>query len=167
MSFRLNILMNDVMKKNSFALLRMSLFAVLMSVLSLIVVGCNPDNGEEGTDISDVTSDVALPDGYEESDFWVGYFWTSSSVSEVKFSNFVNGELKITFRTDLQWDCKVLGGDGWLTVPLPQSSGSAGLCELVIVATDNKWGKIREATVTLMSGDVTILEISLAQLPHK
>ena len=67
----------------------MSLFAVLMSVLSLIVVGCNPDNGEEGTDISDVTSDVALPDGYEESDFWVGYFWASSSVSEVKFSNFV------------------------------------------------------------------------------
>lgn len=142
------------MKRNLFALLRTFVFAALVSVMSLSLVSCEPENGDEGGGTTPgVTPEVSVPDGY------VNYF-----IEDLSFSRSA-GEVKVAFQINVDWSMKVVAPEGtsssWLSVD--PASGDAGLHKIMIRVTENDVAEVRTATIQLMSGKSKVAEILVTQ----
>lgn len=143
-----------MMKRNLFALLRTFVFAALVPVMSLSLVSCEPENGDEGGGTTPgVTPEVSVPDGY------VNYF-----IEDLSFSRSA-GEVKVAFQINVDWSMKVVAPEGtsssWLSVD--PASGDAGLHKIMIRVTENDVAEVRTATIQLMSGKSKVAEILVTQ----
>lgn len=143
------------MKRNIFALLRTFLFAAFVPAISLSLVACEPESGDDGggTVPPGVTPEVSVPDGY------VNYF-----VEDLSFSRSA-GEAKVAFQINVDWSMEVIAPEGtsasWLSVE--PASGAAGLHKVMVRVTENDIPEVRTATIHLLSGKSKVAEILVTQ----
>ena len=130
------------------ALLRTSVLAAFVPVLSLGLVSCVPDNGG-----STVAPEVSVPDGY------VNYF-----IEDLSLSRSV-GEVKVAFQINVDWTMQVVAPEGtssfWLSVE--PASGAAGLHKVMVRVTDNDTYESRAGKIHLYHGNSKIAEIVVTQ----
>lgn len=142
------------MKRNILALLRTFLFAAFVPALSLSLVSCEPESGEEGGGTTpSVTPEVSVPDGY------VNYF-----IEDLSFSR-SSGETKVPFQINVDWSMEVVTPEGasasWLSVE--PASGAAGLHKVAVRVTANDTYEARSAKIHLLCGTVKVAEIAVTQ----
>lgn len=142
------------MKRNLSALLRTFLFAAFVPALSLSLVSCEPESGEEGGGTTPgVTPEVSVPDGY------VNYF-----IEDLSFSR-SSGEVRVAFQINVGWSMEVVAPEGasasWLSVE--PASGAAGLHKVAVRVTANDTYEPRSAKIHLLCGTAKVAEIAVIQ----
>lgn len=143
------------MRRNILALLRTFLFAAFVPAISLSLVACEPESGDDGggTIPPGVTPEVSVPDGY------VNYF-----IEDLPFSRSA-GEVKVAFQINVDWSMEVVAPEGtsasWLSVE--PASGAAGLHKVMVRVTDNDTYEARSAKIHLMCGTAKVAEIAVTQ----
>ena len=138
-------------KRNFFALLRTFVFAAFVPAISLSLVSCDPENGDDGG--GGVTPVISVPDGYEN------YF-----IEDLSFSRLA-GEVEVAFQINVAWTMEVVASESasasWLSVE--PASGSAGLHKVTVRVTDNDTYESRSAKIHLLCGTTKIAEVAVTQ----
>ena len=143
------------MKKTVSALWRTMMLVALVPVLSVSLVACEPENGEESGTITPpaVTPELSVPTGYEN------YF-----IEDLSFDR-SDSEVKVAFQINVDWTMKVVSADGtsvsWCSVE--PASGNAGLHKVLVRVSANDTYETRSAKIQLLCGTAKVAEILVTQ----